>query len=376
MKEWPTRVRIPTPAVLGDDLGHHVGADQVVEDGRAGVLVQHRAATRAVVSEPDTGSARSSTRKHPVGVAVEGQPDVGPRRQHGRLQVDQVLGLDGVGRMVGEGAVELAEQDLDVEGQAGHDQRDDQPAHAVGRVGHHLAAAAGRPGRRTSGRGRRTRRAGRWWSSGAGGRPAAAGSPGARRWRPRSRPARCPGRSGRAPARQSLIPLYCGRVVRGGEHGARGRRGGPEAKYKKSVEAMPEVGDRRPLGPGPLGEGRGQLDPRRAHVPGHQQPGGPGEPGHGAADGPAQVGVELVGHGAPDVVGLEDVSGGPMGGSAYRGGSAPPAGSRRPVGDSQPAVPGGPPAAAYDRHRRQGHQGQDRRATVQARRGRSALVEP
>lgn len=42
-----------------------------------------------------------------VGVAVEGETDVGALVQHPLLQIDEVLGLDRVGLVVGEGAVEL-----------------------------------------------------------------------------------------------------------------------------------------------------------------------------------------------------------------------------------------------------------------------------
>ena len=53
--------------------------------------------------------------EHPVGVAVEGEADVGAGLEHPGLEVDQVLGLDGVGRVVREGAVELAVEDVELE---------------------------------------------------------------------------------------------------------------------------------------------------------------------------------------------------------------------------------------------------------------------
>ena len=113
-------------------------ADEVVEDRLARVLVQHgggheRRRQRArhrlclLVDEEDA-----------VGVPVEGQTDVGAALEDRLLQRDQVLGLDRVGRVVGERAVELGEEDLDREGQALEDDRHDQPAHAVGGVGDHL----------------------------------------------------------------------------------------------------------------------------------------------------------------------------------------------------------------------------------------------
>ena len=45
--------------------------------------------------------------EHPVGVAVEGEPDVGAVFEHRRLQVLLVLGVQRIGRVVREGPVEL-----------------------------------------------------------------------------------------------------------------------------------------------------------------------------------------------------------------------------------------------------------------------------
>ena len=169
MNEWPDAGPDRRAAVLPDHLGHRLRADQVVDPARAGVLVEDRGGSMAVVV-PDTGCAWSSTRNTAVGVAVEGQADVGAGLEHPGLEVLQVLGLDRVGRVVGERAVELAEQDLEVERQALEHLGHDQPAHAVGRVGHDLQRPQGDRRRRTTARGRRTRRAGRagspcpgWW---------------------------------------------------------------------------------------------------------------------------------------------------------------------------------------------------------------------
>ena len=94
--------------------------------------------------------------------------------------------------------------------------------------------------------------------------------------------------------------------MRGGEHGPGGvETAGGEVQHVGGGE--PEVDDRHPVGSGPLGERPGQLDPRLAHVAGHQQARPAGEPGHGHPDGPELVGVELVGDDPADVVGLKDV---------------------------------------------------------------------
>ena len=79
---------------------------------------------------------------------------------------------------------------------------------------------------------------------------------------------------GRAPERQSLSPLYCAGLCEA-VNMAPGASRWPDAKYKKSVEAMPEVGDVDALGPYPVGEGRRQLHTALAHVAGHEDLGRP-----------------------------------------------------------------------------------------------------
>ena len=97
-------------------------------------LASSRTATSAVIADGLTGSPRSSTTKHAVGVAVEGQPDVGAVLADGGLQVDQVGRVQRVGLVVGEGAVELEVQRDDLQRQPGEDDGDGVPAHAVAGV--------------------------------------------------------------------------------------------------------------------------------------------------------------------------------------------------------------------------------------------------
>ena len=74
--------------------------------------------------------------EHPVGVAVEGQPDVEPAGQHPGPQVALVGRLQRVGGVVRERAVELAVHHLELDlRQALEHGRHDEPAHPVGRVG-------------------------------------------------------------------------------------------------------------------------------------------------------------------------------------------------------------------------------------------------
>ena len=159
-------------AQLGHDLGHHVRADEVVED-RLGVLVDQENA---------------------IGIAVEGEPDVGALLEHGRLQVDEVLGLDRIGRVIREVPVELGEEDLDREGKPLEHDRHHEATHAVGGVGHDLQ----RTQRRDVDEGDYVVPV--WGGSGA---PSSSSAPASMSASPVSRPI------GRAPDRHSLSPLYC-----------------------------------------------------------------------------------------------------------------------------------------------------------------------
>ena len=131
-------------AVLADDLGHGLRADQVVQDRGAGFLGQHALGD-------DRGGDRAGDRlaevvdeEDPIGVAVEGEADVGARLEDPRLEVDEVVGVERVGRVVREVAVELAVHDLDVDRQRREHGGDDEATHAVGGVGHDLQRARAR----------------------------------------------------------------------------------------------------------------------------------------------------------------------------------------------------------------------------------------
>ena len=127
-------------AELAHQLGHRLRADQVVDDGP--IL------GRRVIREPFEDRARDERRRqrsahrlraivdeeHSIGVAVEREPDVCALVDDRGLQVTEVLRLDGIGRMVGEGAVELAEEDRRAEWQAFEDRGHDEPTDAVRRV--------------------------------------------------------------------------------------------------------------------------------------------------------------------------------------------------------------------------------------------------
>ncbi len=84
----------------------------------------------------------------------------------------------------------------------------------------------------------------------------------------------------------------------------------PAAKYIMSVDANPRSTTSRPWRCTPSRERGGQLDPAGPHVAGHEHPIGVlgigDEAGERRPDALGQIGVELLGHRAPHVVGLED----------------------------------------------------------------------
>ena len=104
-----------------------------------------RAAISAVSVDGETARPLLVDDEAAVGVAVEGQADVGPLGDDPRLEVDQVLRLDRVGLVVGEGAVELEvhrhELDRSVPSRV-EDRRRGVAGHAVAGVDDDLEPAA------------------------------------------------------------------------------------------------------------------------------------------------------------------------------------------------------------------------------------------
>jgi hypothetical protein len=113
-------------AVLRDDLGHGLGADQVVQDGGAGLLLEHALGHDGGGDvEPDTG-CRGRRRGTP-GRRRRRRPG---RRRHPtsstRACRSRWFSAHRVGGVVREGAVELAVHDLEVDGQALEHRRHDE----------------------------------------------------------------------------------------------------------------------------------------------------------------------------------------------------------------------------------------------------------
>ena len=110
-------------AVRRDDLRHGAGGDQVVDDRGARLAGQLPGGDQRGDHRGRDGLAALVHHEAPVGVSVEGEPDVGVVLGHRALQVAQVLRVDGVGLVVRERAVEV-----EVE----RDQRDRQPLEDLG----------------------------------------------------------------------------------------------------------------------------------------------------------------------------------------------------------------------------------------------------
>ena len=203
--------------------------------------------------------------------------------------------------MVGEGAIELGVQLLELERQPVEDAGDDQTAHAVAGVGHDLQGpeSAGVDERANVRRvlveevelgGRARLRCG--WRSAIGDHALDFEQPGV-----------LADRTGAGQAQLDAAVL--GGIVRRGEHGARRvelpRRevdqiGGRQTQRHHVGAVLADAGD----------EGGRQALAGLPHVPRHQHPVGAGERRERCAHQTRCVGVELVGDDAADVVRLED----------------------------------------------------------------------
>ena len=204
----------------------------------------------------------SSTRKTRSASPSKARPRSAPVSSTRAWRSSLVLGLDRVGRMVRERAVELAEQDLHVE-TAGR-----RTTAGTTRPPMPLAVSAttlsGGGGRRSTKE--RTCSAKRPRSSTARvGRPVGRRAPVGRRpdhgsaMRPLSWPI------GPADRQAELDAVVAGGVVRGGEHGA-GRVELAGGEVEHVGRGQPDVHDVESLAEHALGEGGHQLDPDWAHV--------------------------------------------------------------------------------------------------------------
>ena len=135
-------MRTQVAAELGHDLRHRPRGDQVVDDRGARFLGQLAGGDQGGEHARADQLATLVDEEAPVGVAVEGQTDVGTGLDHLGLQVDEVGGLDRVGLVVREGAVELEEQRHEVDVDPAEHRRRGEPGHAVARVDDHREVTA------------------------------------------------------------------------------------------------------------------------------------------------------------------------------------------------------------------------------------------
>ncbi len=93
-----------------DRLWHRPARDEVVHDGRPGFPFEEPPGDEGGRGTPRQRPPLIVDEESPVGVTVEGHAEVGALPFHQRDEIDQVLRVEGIGRVVGEGAVGLQVQ--------------------------------------------------------------------------------------------------------------------------------------------------------------------------------------------------------------------------------------------------------------------------
>ena len=135
MNECPTRVRIGSPPcsrITSGTVHEQIRLCTILAPGsRSSIAI----ATSAVSSEPLTSWARSSTRNTRSASPSNASPTSAPCSSTAAFRSCWFVGIDRIGRVVRERAVEVGEQMVQGHRQPLHDGGHDEPAHAVGRVG-------------------------------------------------------------------------------------------------------------------------------------------------------------------------------------------------------------------------------------------------
>src|ERR671913_2069920 len=126
------------PALALDELGEGLRADRAVQYGRARLLLEHVLRYESGRQVARDGHALLVDNEAPIGVTVEGYPEISTLCDHALLEFPDVLGFDGVRWMVGEGAVELEVHRYVLEREVLEDGWDHLAGHAVARVDHDL----------------------------------------------------------------------------------------------------------------------------------------------------------------------------------------------------------------------------------------------
>src|SRR5215208_3523833 len=126
------------PALALDELGEGLRADRAVQYGRAWLLLEHALRYEGGRQVARDRRALLVDNEAPVGVTVEGYPEVSTFCDHALLELSDVLRLDRVRWMVGEVAVELEVHRHVLEREVLEDGWDHFASHAVSRVDHDL----------------------------------------------------------------------------------------------------------------------------------------------------------------------------------------------------------------------------------------------
>ena len=135
-------VRIGRAAVLADDLGHRLRADQVVEDRGAGLLLEHARRPPARWWPSRRGrSPCSSTTKTRSASPSKAKPTSAPTSRTRAHRSRWFSGWIGSAGWFGNVPSSSRVQDLEVERAGPRTRRDHEAAHAVGGVGHDLERA-------------------------------------------------------------------------------------------------------------------------------------------------------------------------------------------------------------------------------------------
>ena len=108
MNECPTRVRTGVPPFSRMISGTAFEQMRLCTIVSPGMLLEDPLGHDRGGGRAADGLAEIVDEEHAIGVAVEREADVGAAVDDGALEVLQVLDLDRVGRVVREGAVELA----------------------------------------------------------------------------------------------------------------------------------------------------------------------------------------------------------------------------------------------------------------------------
>src|ERR671920_529712 len=126
------------PAFTLDEFGERFRADRAVQYGRPRFLLQHVLGYEGGSQVARDGCALLVDNEAPVGVAVEGYPEISTLCDHALLELPDVLGFDGIRWMFGEGAVELEVHRYVLEREVLEDGWDHLARHAVAGVDHDL----------------------------------------------------------------------------------------------------------------------------------------------------------------------------------------------------------------------------------------------